>query len=97
MEIGNDWKVGSCKSHLISPSLVLGMNGRGSHSWAYVWKEKLLIGRKLPRINTHLELKYRLGSSYIMETITAQIEYTCGFTNLGRLPQYRIILMKLID
>ena len=95
--IGNDWKVGSSKSQLTSLSLALGTNVRGLHSLVYAWKEKLLTGRKLTRINTHLEPKYRLGSRYTMVTITAQIVHTCRFTNWGRLAPSRITLTKLID
>ena len=76
MEIGNDCEDGSHKSHLTSLSLALGTNVRDLHSFVYAWKAKLLTGGKLTRISTHLGLKYPLGSSYITETITAQIGHT---------------------
>ena len=97
MRIWNDWKVGSCKLQLTSLSLALGTNVRGLHALVYGWKDKLLTGGRLIRISTHPELKYRLGSIYTMETITAQIGHTWKFMNSGRLAQSRITFTKLID
>ena len=63
----------------------------------YAWKANLMTGGKLTRIGMHLGLKYRLGWSYTMDTITAQIGHTWRFMNSRRLAQYRITLTKFID
>ena len=97
MEIENDLKVGSFNSQPTSLSLSLAMNVRGLYSLVYAWKEKCLTGGRLRRISSPLGLKYRLGSSYAMETITAQIGQTWKDKKLDTLALFKTTYIRLID
>ena len=97
MERGNDLQAGSFNSQITSPSQVSGKNTRSLHASMYVWKQTLSTGGRQMRTSTDLVQKYKLGLSYSMETIAAQIGHTRTYTNSGTLALSGITSMRLIN